>query len=282
MKAKHFLSTLAVIFSFFSIAQNAEVHEKKIYQDSTGKVHVHRSLPIYLSISTSPDGSNAHVLKGQDPKYSYPMFLDSEGYNSIRSPWKVDPETKETIYPKEDVIFEVYADSKAPASEMIFTSDKTNKVNGKTAMGDGEISLIAKDALSGVQNIYYSINKAPYKIYSSPLQMEEKEYTIKYYAVDNVGNAEEPHEIVVYLDKTAPETKMTIDGDLSEMIVSSRSTIALNASDKSSKVSKTYYTIDGGKTITYLKPIAMTILSEGEHSISYFSEDILNNKEENK
>lgn len=282
MKTKHLLSALAAILSLVSFAQNTEDHSKKIYQDSTGKIHINKSLPVYLSISTTPDGSDAHVLQGKDPKYSYPMFLDSEGYNSIRSPWKVDPETKETIYPKEDVIFEVYADSKAPVSQIVFSSKKTNKADGKTAIGDGHISLIAEDALSGLQGIYYSINQAPYKVYSSPLQLEEKEYLLKYYAVDNVGNVEELHEITVYLDETAPETTLSIEGDVSEMIVSSRSTIALVASDKSSKVHKTYYNIDDGKNITYTRPISLTSLPEGEHTVSYFSEDVIGNKEGEK
>lgn len=281
MKFKHLLSTLAIIITLISSAQNIEDHAKKVYQDSIGNVHVNRSLPVYLSISTSPDGSDAKVLKGQDPKYSYPMFLDTEGYNSIRSPWKVDPETKETIYPKEDVIFEVYADSKAPVTKIVFGS-KTNRENGKTAIGDGNISLVAEDALSGLQGIYYSINQAPYKMYSVPLQLEEKEYLLKYYAVDNVGNVEELHEITVYLDKTAPETVMSIEGDVSEKIVSSRSSIALDATDKTTKVFKTYYNIDDGKNIAYTRPIVMTTLAEGEHTVSYFSEDILGNKEDEK
>jgi len=108
------LASLLLIFNVF--AQEPLTHEKKIHKKEDGKVYVNKSLPLYLSISTNADGSGGAVLDGKDPKYSSPMFLDSEGYNTIRTPWKVDPETKKTIYPKEEVIFELYADSKAPAT----------------------------------------------------------------------------------------------------------------------------------------------------------------------
>ncbi|MFK7952323.1 MAG: hypothetical protein AB8B73_05710 [Ekhidna sp.] len=280
MKVKHFLSALAFISVLTSIAQTQTKHEPKIFRDSIDRVHVNMELPVYLSISSTPDGSDSQVLKGQDPKYSYPMFLDTEGYNSIRSPWKVNPETKETVYPKEDVVFEVYADSKAPISKMTFASNKKNVEGGKVAVGDGKVTLVSEDALSGVQSIYYSIDKAPYQKYSMPFSLEEKEYNIQYYAVDNVGNIEEVKEINLYLDKTAPATEMTVDGDLSETVLSSRSTIKLDASDKSSEILKTYYSIDEGRKTTYVRPISLTTLSEGEHTISYFSEDILNNAED--
>lgn len=282
MNIKYLLSTFSIFCILTITAQDKTEHEKKIYKDSAGRVHVNRELPVYLSISSTPDGSDSQVLEGQDPTYSYPMYLDTEGYNSIRSPWKVNPETKETIYPKEDVIFEVYADSKAPVSEMVFKSDKKNIADGKTSIRSGEISIIAKDAMSGVQRIYYSIDQSPFQAYSAPIQIEEKEYMIQYYAVDNVGNIEETHEINVFLDKTAPTTEMSIEGDLSEMIVSSRTTISLDASDEFSKIFKTYYSIDNGREYSYIKPINLSSLSEGEHSISYYSEDILNNKEEEK
>ena len=111
------LSSLFFItcFCLNLFAQEELNHEKKIYKNE-GKVYVNKALPLYLSISTSPDGSNGEVLDGKDPKYSSPMYLDSEGYNTIRTPWKVDPETKKVVYPKEEVIFELYADSKPPAN----------------------------------------------------------------------------------------------------------------------------------------------------------------------
>ena len=119
-----FSLSLSLFVSSFIIGQTPLVHEKTIYENEKGNVYVNKSQPVYLSISSKPDGSNGKVLKGQDPTYSYPMYLDTEGYNSIRSPWKVDPETKETIYPKQEVIFEVYADGTPPKVSSTLISEK--------------------------------------------------------------------------------------------------------------------------------------------------------------
>ena len=93
---------------------------------------------------------------------------------------------------------------------------------------NGGISIESSDVTSGVAKIYYSIDGAAYKTYSSPIKLaEEKSYQLKYYAVDRVGNAEEVKEMTVQLDLTAPTTSLTVEGDLKEDVLSARSKIAL-------------------------------------------------------
>ncbi|SNT37589.1 hypothetical protein SAMN05421640_3618 [Ekhidna lutea] len=275
--------SIIACFCFNLTAQNIPDHNKKIYKNEEGKVYVNKELPLYLSISTSPDGSGGQVLDGKDPKYSSPMYLDSEGYNTIRTPWKVDPETKKTIYPKEEVIFELYADSKPPTSSISFDSDKPARLDNKVILKACAISLSSKDETSGIESIYYSLDNAPFQKYASPISLtDEKTYSFTYYAVDNVGNVEEQKSLSIQVDNSAPTTSMEVEGDLSENIVSSRSSISLNANDKISNVSKTFYTIDEGRTFEYGSPISLAGLSEGEHTITYFSVDMVDNNEEKK
>ncbi|MEQ9007093.1 MAG: hypothetical protein RLP12_04350, partial [Ekhidna sp.] len=275
--------SIIACFCFNLTAQNIPDHNKKIYKNEEGKVYVNKELPLYLSISTSPDGSGGQVLDGKDPKYSSPMYLDSEGYNTIRTPWKVDPETKKTIYPKEEVIFELYADSKPPTSSISFDSEKRASIDNKVILKAGAITLTSKDEISGTESIYYSLDNAPFQKYASPISlMDEKNYSLKYYAVDNVGNVEEQKSLSIQVDNSAPTTSMEVEGDLSENIVSSRSSISLNANDKISNVSKTFYTIDEGRTFEYGSPISLAGLEEGEHTITYFSVDMVDNNEEKK
>ncbi len=275
--------SIITCFCFNLTAQNTPDHNKKIYKNEEGKVYVNKELPLYLSISTSPDGSSGQVLDGKDPKYSSPMYLDSEGYNTIRTPWKVDPETKKTIYPKEEVIFELYADSKPPISSISFDSDKRASLDDKVILKACAISLSSKDETSGIESIYYSLDNAPFQKYAATISLtDEKSYSLNYYAVDNVGNVEEQKSLSIQVDNSAPTTSMEVEGDLSENIVSSRSSISLKANDGVSNVSKTFYTIDEGKTYEYGSPISLSGLSEGEHTITYFSVDIVNNNEEKK
>lgn len=280
---KNLILSLITCFCFSLYAQDLPAHEKKIYKNEEGKVYINKDLPLYLSVSTSPDGKGGQVLDGKDPKYSSPMYLDSEGYNTIRTPWKVDPETKQTIYPKEEVIFELYADSKPPTSTISFDSDKRSRIDDQVILKACTITLSSKDEISGTESIYYSLDSAPFQKYENPIPLtEEKSYTMKYYAVDYVGNKEDLKSISIQVDNSAPATTMNVEGDLSENIVSIRSSINLEATDQVSKVSKIFYTIDEGKTYEYSSPISLANLSEGEHTITYFAVDMVDNNEEKK
>ncbi len=83
-------------------------------------------------------------------------------------------------------------------------------------------------------------------------------------------------------DLVSPTSDIAIEGDQSEESVSERTTIVLSAKDDISGVSKTFYSIDDGRTYTYSAPVKLTGLSEGEHTITYFSVDNVENVEEKK
>lgn len=270
------LFTITMVF-----AQSPLTHEKKIYRDAKGDLYVNKSLPVYLSISTS-EGGETHQLKGKDETHS-PMYLDSEGYNTIRSPWKVNPKTGETIYPKEEVVWELYADSQAPASKATLSTEKVVSEGGKKLVKEGTITITSQDATSGINQIFYSIDGSDFKPYANAITLsEEKEYLIKYYAVDNVGNAEEVKELAVVLDKTAPVSSLSVEGDQVETTVAASASLVIASNDSSTGVDKIFYTIDEGKTYLYSKAIPVEGLAEGTHTISYFAVDKVNNNEEKK
>ena len=283
MKIRVFSLAILSVFSLQLIAQEEQSHEKKIFKNDEGKVYVNKALPVYLSVSTQRDGSDGEILEGKDPTYSSPMYLDSEGYNTIRSPWQVDPETKKVVYPKQEVIFELYADSKSPITKIDFNSENVKKIEENVVMKGGTVSLSASDETSGVEAIYYSIDNGSYKKYTDDIVLsDEKATLIKYYAVDNVGNAEPVTITNVIVDNSAPVSALTVDGDKSEDVLSSRSTILLSAKDGESTNSRIFYTIDDGKTYSYTKPVSIANLSEGEHSITYFAVDDVDNNESKK
>lgn len=277
---------LTIILTFvgvFTLLAQTPKHEKKIYKNDEGKVYINKDLPVYLSVSSNPDGSDGTVIDGVDPKYSSPMYLDSEGYNSIRTPWKVDPETRKIVYPKEDVVFVVYADSRPPNTTITFSAKDQFKMDDTKILNSGTFALSATDELSGIQSIYYSLNGTPYTAYTSDVAIAPNQtYEIKYYAVDHVGNAEEAKSISIQTDDNAPVTTFNIEGDLIKNVVSARSSFTLSAEDDIPGVKSIFYTIDYGKTYTYNKPIKLTTLSEGEHTITYFAVDKVENKEEKK
>ena len=74
---------------------------------------------------------------------------------------------------------------------------------------------------------------------------------------------------------------MSVEGDLKEDVLSARSKIALEAIDNIN-VSKVFYTIDEGRTYEYGSPVNLSGLSEGQHTITYFASDDVDNVEEKK
>ena len=97
----------------FLRAQTPTVHAPKVYVDEAGRTYWNKKLPIYVRLSTSPDDTG-HLLKSEKSKqYVDPYFLDTEGINYIRSSWAVDKKSGQTVMPKMDVYWEVYADGES-------------------------------------------------------------------------------------------------------------------------------------------------------------------------
>jgi hypothetical protein len=280
-----FIVLLAGLFiPVFLQGQDQLKHERKIYVAPDGKMYINKSLPLYLRIAASPDeNAETWLLHSEETsKYSNPMYLDTEGYNTFRSPSAVDTATKKVIYPLQDIIFEVYSDSRPPATSVDFGGSKTYSKGDKLYVnGMIDLTLKASDATSGVENIYYSIDKAPYTTYSAPLKLEtEKEYVIKYYAVDNVGNVEQLHELIINIDKSNPKSGYEVSGDFYENVISGRSKIILK-SDDAAGIGADYiiYKLDDGQEKKYLSPILASYIGQGDHRITFYAVDKVNNTE---
>jgi hypothetical protein len=258
--------------------------EKKTYIASDGKLYIQKTLPVYLSLSTKPDDkANSVLLKSESSsKYTNPMYFDAEGINTIRSPWEVDQKTKELVYPKQDIVFEVYADSKPPVSSINFGNNKFLRRNGRLYFsGKVEVTLTANDQLSGVEKIMYSLDSSDYKEYTSSLNLDdEKEYVLKYYAYDHVGNVEALKRIVLVVDRSGPKTSINIKGDQSENVLSGNSVISLSADDASSGVESLKLKFDDGNEQNYIGAINTSSISQGEHKLAYWSVDNVENTEQ--
>jgi hypothetical protein len=274
---------VVILISSIVNGQNKKTHEAKVYVTPEGRIYVQRSLPIYLWVSNSSDkNAPKYLLKSEiTPKYANPMYFDGEGMHTIRSPWEVDTITKKAILPKKDIIYEVYADSKAPVSKINYGTTALYKKKDKLFIsGKTEITISATDEVSGIENIYISIDGADFSIYQSAITLDqEKEYLIQYYTVDNVGNAEETKKVTLVLDKSTPKTALEVKGDNFESVLGINASIHLATSDNSSGVSKIVYKLDGSVARNYSSPIHAANLTQGEHKLIYYSVDMVNNNE---
>jgi len=280
------ISLLLVVISFSQFClfgQEQLKHEKRIYISPEGRMFIQKSLPIYVRMANSPaENAESYLLNSEvTKKYSNPMYLDTEGYNTIRSPWIVDTATLKPVYPREDIIFEIYADSKPPVTSIEYGEFSIYKTRETVFISTkGEITLKAADQMSGVENVYYSVNGGNFQVYNSPIVIDqEKEHLIKYYAADNVGNAETVQSVNIMLDKTSPITTMQIPQDKYENIISGKSQIILTAEDKGIGIKATYYKLDDGPVKEYISPIRAALLIQGDHKLTYYSADKVNNTE---
>ena len=271
--------------SFFFITLYAQEPTKPVFESvfyqNDGKIYSNKSLPIYLSISTNSDGSDPIVLDTPtNPSDGSPMYFDTNGVNYIRSKWAVDPETKKTASPKREVLFPVHADGIAPISGITFSGAPSYTSQGVDYYGKGlSYSLSSTDHISGVQSTFKS-HDSDYANYESPLDVTtEGENTIYYFSVDNVGNTEQTKSSSFVLDLTPPVSNYTLSDVYGDNILGPTFNIGLESTDNLSGVKGTHYTIDDMSQRLYGSPIDLSGLSDGPHTLRFYSDDNVENEE---
>jgi hypothetical protein len=145
-----------------------------------------------------------------------------------------------------------------------------------------EITLTGADGLSGVAATYYRIDGGEPQAYDGTFTLAtEGKHTLTFWSRDVAGHVEEAGAPVeVWIDTTAPETTIVnpISPDSGWFVVSGIP-VAFEASDgDGSGVAATYYTIDGGEPRTYGEAHEIQ-LSDGVHTIAYWSVDLAGNDE---
>lgn len=289
LAGKALLTTLMLISAgiFSSNAQEPLQHEKRFYQSEDGKLFVNKDLPLYLRISSDPDeDAKSWLLKSNTTsQYSNPMYLDTEGWNTLRSPSAVDTATRKTIYPLQDIIFDIYADGLKPKSRLLWGKSVNVKSDDVVFFGtDVELTFDASDEMSGVEDVYYSLNGADFVgDKQSPLNVDkEGDFFLKFYSVDNVGNTEEVNSFDFSVDHTAPLTTHEISGINKNNVLAPDATICLSAVDSLSGVANVFFAIDDGAFEKYKNPIPVSRLKEGDGKITYYAEDRVGNAESHK
>ena len=283
---KIFTIIVFLFISTFLSAQQQIVVEKRMYQDSTGKLFMNKSLPVYIKISQSPEPDAEHkmLLSEATPQYANPMYLANEGKNIIYSPSAVDTVTKKTVVPKQNVVFELYADSRPPKTTIINNVTAYEKEDSLFFGKDLKVWFTAQDGLSGLENIYLSINNQNFQeyLYDTLTFEQSTYYTLQYYSTDLVGNVEEIQSVSFFIDSTRPLTNLVVEGDFDNNIVAGNCTVTLKPKDAFSGSATTYYYIDNNEKKIYTKPIIVGNLREGRHTLKYFTEDKVNNIENEK
>jgi hypothetical protein len=175
-------------------------------------------------------------------------------------------------------------DNIAPATTIATTPASANGSNGWFVSPNSSVSfsLSATDATSGAASRFYTIDGGATQTYSTAVTVNTNgDHTILYWSTDNAGNVESQNTFHIKIDTAAPSTTLTTspaspDGSNSWFKQSSVS-FTLATTDTTSGAASRFYTIDGGATQTYSG--AVTINTQGDHTVTYWSTDSAGNVE---
>ncbi|MBK9294698.1 MAG: hypothetical protein IPM57_09690 [Oligoflexia bacterium] len=184
---------------------------------------------------------------------------------------------------------EVFVDMSAPSTEIKFPDTKFHKNEQQYyyVAHNSELKLVAQDNLSGVAAIEYSWDGVNFNDYTKPIKLEKLgAQSIHYRSKDRVGNLEVTKKIDFSVDGTSPTSNLKIGQNPRSIFMNDRNYFSdgaafiIESQDDLSKVKTVWVSIDGSTATPYLKPIYF--LQEGPHTLKYFSEDFVGNRETEK
>lgn len=261
-----------------ALSQDQPAFEKKPFKDPEGNLFWPLALPVYVQLSTSPNSTDGMML-ADAKQTTYPMTWDGHGKHFIKHEDIKNPKDGVTA-----VAFPVNVDGIAPVSGLELAG-APRYAAAKVYFGKS-LSLFVKatDEMSGLEGVYLSINQAPFTRQTSPLTLtDEKEYQVQYFAVDKVGNAEQPKSASFSVDLTPPASAHEVSGThLDGQILSPRAFISIAGRDEASGIKKMEYYFDGQKPAQYGTRISLANLADGEHTLTYYATDHVGNIESPK
>lgn len=145
-------------------------------------------------------------------------------------------------------------------------------------ISDVEITLISKD-ISGITAKEYSFDETTWFTYTAPFTFTTEGITIIYYrSTDGAGNVETTKSATIKIDKTPPESEVSLDGYLvnNEYYVTDVE-VTLSAVDSISGVHHMDFYYGDSEWTTYTEPF--TITEHGITTIYYRSVDVAGNIE---
>jgi len=150
-------------------------------------------------------------------------------------------------------------------------------------MSNVTITLSASDDESGVDTTFYSFDEVTWIEYDFSFEISAEGITeVYFYSTDLVGNVEEVQIFTLQIDKTTPQTTLTITPTpigTTSLYISTTSELSLSATDGSSGsgVMEIEYKIDKGDWLTYIYPLHIPLI--GNHTFAYRSIDYAGNVE---
>ncbi len=176
----------------------------------------------------------------------------------------------------------IRVDTVRPSTTITTVPASPDGSNGWFRQTSVSFTLAGSDTTSGVASLHYTIDGGAAQVYSGPVTVGTPgDHVVTYWAVDTAGNTEAPGTAHLRLDAAAPATSATTtpaapDGS-NGWFRQTSVTVTLAAADATSGVAATSYSLDGGPTLAYTGPVAVS--TQGDRTIAYWSTDTAGNVE---
>lgn len=271
-------------------------HPQKVYVDKKSKkLYWPLGKPFWVRIAESADSTaKSYLLSDEIDSVRTDSGTRLDGSNLGDKGIRLDVTGKQALrwynmITGEKHALRFYSDGDAPKSEVTFQNIPKYVAGANTFYGKGlTLELSAKDKMSGLDQIYASINGAPYKPYKNALSFTaEMVYSISFYAVDNVGNVSVPQTTGFTIDLSAPVTRLNVANSYTakdgKITLSRMQNLSLISLDSLSGVKETFYRMkNSDKFDTYKSAISLRSFQDGEYQISFYSVDNVGNQESPK
>ncbi|MGK5093079.1 hypothetical protein WDW89_13815 [Deltaproteobacteria bacterium TL4] len=260
-------------------------HTRKVYVSPNQLVFWPMSKPFWIRLASSPkDDAPSFLLEQLHEESSLKNVVSPQNGIQLEIPGRQFVRWVNFVS-KDEVLYKFIADGAAPASEVtLFDAPKYISEDKTTFYGVGLKGTIKSiDDLSGVETTYYSVDGKPFVPYEKTLLFDqEKEYHIRYYAVDKVGYASNPEFLQYIVDLATPNTSHKATTNLIGDTLSLQSRIWLKSGDNLAGVQKILYKFDDEKEFKIYNTslgIKVDALSDGAHVLTYLAIDNVENRE---
>jgi hypothetical protein len=268
--------------------------EAKVYSDGTS-TFVNSQVQFKLTSKDNlfTDKIEYKINGGEVKAYESPFSIPDEGIHVITY-YSIDK-----IGNKEDEkTYKVIVDNTPPVI-MVTSNKPVQKINEKIYISkDFRLAITAKDEVSGLNKIEYSLNGKDYSEYVVPFDIPEGgEIELKVKAIDNVNNLIEKFVFKIFdetgkpvelseesvkmlADNVSPTVEIKADKEIKQIenknYVLSDIKYTVNATDNESGIAAILYRLDGkGDFIPYSREIIFT--TNGQHKIEAKAVDKVGN-----
>ncbi len=241
--------------------------------------YISTSVSVTLTASDATSGVAAtyySVDNGSQQTYTGSPFAVSGDGTHFITVWSVDGAGNTEAVASH--AFEI--DSVKPMTTVSLTG--TQGSNGWYVSTAVSVTLTASDATSGVASTHYTVDGGSQQTYTgSPFTVSgDGTHHITFWSVDVAGNTEAAESDTFQIDSVKPITADSLAGTTgsNDWYTSTAVSVTLTASDPTSGVAATYYTVDGGSQQTYTGS-PFTVSGDGTHHIAFWSVDVAGNAE---